>query len=261
MRIRINLAPLHYPASVPVNHHPLASFIYETVAVVAPDLAGYLHNEGLRPGAPEMTDKRFSFFVFALPELPSHRFHNGDKWFDEGNMRWQISSPLSEFIEALVAGLAVKEAVGIGKTRFAVAGIDLMPPPLFTRRMRLIALSPLTVARTERGAEGKRIKHYLRADEEGFAPLVVSNLLEKYRALTGEEPEDAELSFEFDWEYIRRAGGVESRKVTRLIQYKETKIKCYQVPFIVSGQPELIHLGWECGFGSANSQGFGMAGI
>ncbi|HMV87714.1 MAG TPA: CRISPR-associated endoribonuclease Cas6 [Blastocatellia bacterium] len=29
---------------------------------------------------------------------------------------------------------------------------------------------------------------------------------------------------------------------------------------MVRGNPALIQTGWECGFGEANSQGFGMAG-
>ena len=259
MRIRITLSPHHYPAAVPLNHFPLAAFIYETVASVAPELASYLHDEGLSPGGQE--DKRFKFFVFSLPELPPYYFQGEQRWFEQGVMRWQISSPLPEFIEALVTGLGAQDRVRIGSTQFTVAGIEIMPAPRFTERMRFIALSPLTVATTTQAADGRRIKHYLRANEEEFGPLVVANLLEKYRALFGREPDHSCLSFSFDQDYIQRAGGVESKKVSRLIQYKGTRIKCYQVPFIVVGNPELIHLGWECGFGSANSQGFGMAGV
>lgn len=261
MRIRITLLPTSYPAWLPVNHHPLAAFIYETVAFVAPQLAGLLHDEGLPPGLAEETDRRFKPFVFAVPELPPYSFQAAQKVFEQGLVYWQISSPLPEFIEALVAGLATQESVRIGRTRFSVVNLEILPPPHLTRQMRFIALSPLTMAVTERGDEGRRIKHYLRADEPAFGPLVAENLREKYRALTGQEPVDTELDFEFDQDYLRRAGGVESRKVSRLITYKETKIKGYQMPFVVSGAPELIALGWECGFGNANSQGFGMAGL
>ena len=261
MRIRITLAPQQYPASMPLNHHPLAAFIYETVAVVDPQLAGFLHDEGLRPGSAEETDRRFKFFAFSLPELPNYRFQDNFKWFDEGSVYWQISSPLPEFIQAFVAGLATRDSARIGRTQFSVFSIEFIPPPLFTERMRFIALSPMMVATTEKGADGKRVKSYLRANDPRFGPLVVSNLLSKYRTLTGSEADDPRLGFQFDEDYIRRAGGYESRKVTRLIRYGTTEIKSVLAPFYVSGNPDLIRLGWECGFGSGNSQGFGMAGI
>lgn len=261
MRIRITLAPLSYPAAVPVNHHPLAAFIYETIACAEPELARCLHDEGWRAEAMETSDKRFKPFVFALPELPPYRFQDGQKWFAEGVVAWQITSPVPELIGSFVAGLTTQESLRIGRIRFALTQVEILPAPLITDQMRFIALSPLTVAVTTTQADGKRNKHYLRADEPDFGPLVAENLREKYRALTGREPVDTELDFEFDQDYLRRAGGVGSRKVSRLIAYKETKIKGYQIPFIVSGAPELIALGWECGFGSANSQGFGMAGL
>jgi CRISPR-associated endoribonuclease Cas6 len=82
------------------------------------------------------------------------------------------------------------------------------------------------------------------------------NLIEKHRALTGCDPDEDWLEFEFDQEYICRRGGVD--RISKLVQFKETKIKSYQAPFRVSGSLELIQLGWESGFGNANSQGFGM---
>ncbi|MFN7949905.1 MAG: CRISPR-associated endoribonuclease Cas6 [Blastocatellia bacterium] len=260
MRIRITLTPLTYPASMPVNHHPLAAFIYQAVAVAAPNLAGWLHDEGLYSEATRMTDRRLKFFVFALPELPPYRFQDEAKCFDAGSVHWQIGSPLPEFIEALVAGLAAQEVVRIGRTQFAVTGIEIVTPPVFTDCMRFVALSPLSVSRTEQGADGRRIKHYLRADESDFGRLVAANLRGKYQTLYGAPPADPTLHFEFDEAYIRRVGGYASRRITRLIQYKETKIKACLAPFIVSGNPDLIRLGWESGFGSASSQGFGMAG-
>jgi CRISPR-associated endoribonuclease Cas6 len=77
--------------------------------------------------------------------------------------------------------------------------------------------------------------------------------------LFGTAVSEDELEFSFDWDYIRGRGG--SYRVSKLVSYKNLKIKSYLAPFWVRGNPELIALGWECGFGSANSQGFGMAGL
>jgi CRISPR-associated endoribonuclease Cas6 len=261
MRIRISLAPEKYPASIPVNHHPLASLIYETMAITSPQLARFLHDEGLRPGSVDKTDKRFKFFVFAFPELPKYYFSGDYKCFDQGLVHWQISSPSSEIIQSIVDGLETKNTIRIGKTLFSVVGIEIIPPPIFNEEMRFVALSPLTVSTSWQDVDGKRVKYYLRANEDEFGELVVSNLLVKYSTLNGKEAKDPDLYFEFDRDYINAAGGFDSRKITKLIRYGTTEIKSVFAPFIVRGNPELISLGWESGFGSSNSQGFGMAGI
>jgi len=74
------------------------------------------------------------------------------------------------------------------------------------------------------------------------------NLLRKYRALTGADPADTELEFRF-----------EGQPKSQLVQYKGTHHHSYLGRFVVSGGEELVRLGWECGFGEANSKGFGMA--
>ncbi len=259
MRIQLTLTPTSYPAVMPLNHHQLAAFIYETVAVAAPEFASFLHEVGWRPD--QQTDHRFKFFVFSLPDVPRFTFQPNGKSFTEGVVWWQISSPLPEFMEALLAGIGAKREVRIGQTRFTISQVELLPSPEFTSPMRFIALSPLMVSTTEQDTTGRRQKRYVRADEVLFGELVADNLRAKYQALFGVAPEDPWLDFRFDPEYLTAAGGAESRKITRLIQYKETKIKSVLAPFIVQGNPVLIQLGWESGFGSANSQGFGMAGL
>lgn len=262
MRIRIILQPHKYPASIPTNHHPLAAFIYRTIAKISEQLATFLHDEGLSPFSEDKSDKRFKFFVFSIPELPRYYFNGEYKCFEQGLVYWQISSPISDIIEAIIASLALQSTVKIGEDFFSVIGIDIIPSPMFSQEMRFMALSPLTVSTTWQDPnDGKRVKHYLRANEQEFGKLVVSNLLSKYYTLNGVEIDDNQLHFEFDQDYIKSNGGFDSRKITRLIRYSSIEIKSILAPFIVRGNPELIWLGWESGFGSSNSQGFGMAGI
>jgi len=253
MRIRITLTPQHYPARFPVNQHAVQSWIYQTVATVAPDFAALLHNEGFRA---EASTKNFKFFVFSLPKLPRYTFADGAYCFDQGDVQLQVASPLPNFLEAFVTGLTAQGTFRLGGQAFAVSGLEVLEPPAFHEQMRFAALSPLTVSVQP---EGSPTKYYVRAHEADFAPLVVANLCEKYRVLFGTEIDESELEFAFDWAYIEQRGGPE--RVSKLIAYKDIKIKGYLAPFYVRGNPELIALGWECGFGGANSQGFGMAGI
>ncbi len=270
MRIAVKLQPLSYPAAIPATHHQLQAFIYEIVEVVNPALAQAVHDYGwAEPGS----NKRFKFFVFSIPEVPrGFRFQGDDKVFDAGTVFWQISSPHAELMTSLIAGLAVQPSVRIGRTRFAVEEVRVIPPPVFTSEMRFIALSPLVASTAERRADGRLIKSYLR-DPQAFATAVGNNLLQKHQALHGKLPTETEaepaFEFAFDEEYLQHAGGFDSRKVTRMISFVTTRtdglperiqIRGIQAPFFVRGTPALIETGWECGFGEANSQGFGMAG-
>lgn len=268
MRIKIVLAPVTEPSFLPLDQHALASLIYRTVALIAPDYADFLHDEGyLAPSAStNATDreahKTFKFFTFSRPYLPDTLLNKGleDRvWFARGNVTWQVSSPLPEFMQALAAGLITQQVVTIGDrlgdAQFAVESIEeILPPPLLGE-MRCKTLSPLTVSVTETDANGQRRKQFIWADDPRFGSLINANLQEKYRALCGSEPGGA-VQFAFDEEYIRRRGGV--NRISKLTQYKGTNIKAWQAPFTVTGDPELIRLGWECGFGEANSKGFGM---
>jgi CRISPR-associated endoribonuclease Cas6 len=101
---------------------------------------------------------------------------------------------------------------------------------------------------SETAPDGSRFKHHLRADDPRLGDCITQNLRRKFQALTGEPAENDELSFKF-------IGPPKSQ----LVEYDGTKHKCAEGVFEVTGSPRLIHLGWEAGFGEANSKGFGMA--
>lgn len=262
MRILIKMLPLNEPASVPLDNYPFAGLIYRSVWLAAPDYAEFLHADGypamtrreseVRPTefAPD-GHKRFKFFVFSRLEQPGKRIANGRQWLGPRPVLWQVSSPIDELIELLAEGLCAQEAVSIGDqdgvTHFTVTDVLEIPAPEITSQMRFRTLSPLFVAVDETGEDGRHRKHHLRAEESQFAQQVVANLLGKYRALTGQEPLEPGLEF-----------GFEGIPKPQLVQYKGTHHHSYLGTFVVSGSEELVRVGWECGFGEANSKGFGM---
>jgi len=237
--------------------------IYRVVASGWPDYGEFLHEEGYQATT---SSKRFRLFVFSRFYLPdknirqSARVANGHIGFEPGPVVWQVGSPLPQFIQAFITGLNNRETITIVHdqiaTELAIEAIEIVRPPQFRPQMRFTTLSPITVSVSESAPDGTQRKHYVRADDPGFGSQVRKNLIEKHRAMTGSNPSDERMEFEFDKEYIERRGGFD--RVSKLIQFKETNIKCYQAPFTVKGSLELIQLGWQCGFGNANSQGFGM---
>ena len=90
-----------------------------------------------------------------------------------------------------------------------------------------------------------------------------ANLERKYALVQAVQGKVAEVlaakafSLTFDPHYQARHGG----RISKLIDYKGTKIRGYQAPLIVTGPPELLRIGYACGFGDRNSQGFGMVEV
>lgn len=259
MRLLIKLLPLNEPASLPLDNYPLAALIYQSVWAAAPDYAEFLHEEGY-PVQSDSEDsvssrqehKRFKLFVFSRAEQPGKRIANGRQWFNSLRpIEWRVASPIAGQMELLASGLIAQEMVRVGdKTSvcdFGVSEIVEIPPPAITRRMKFKTISPLFVAVDETRPDGSRTKQHLRAEDSRFAERIRMNLLRKYQALTGVEAADAELEFRFD-----------GHPKAQLVQYKGTHHHSYMGEFTVVGSEDLIRLGWECGFGEANSKGFGM---
>jgi CRISPR-associated endoribonuclease Cas6 len=256
MRLLIKLIPLSEPASLPLDNYPLAAFIYRSIWMAAPDYAEFLHDEGYPAQA--LTDdpkqeehKRFKFFVFSRIEQPGKRIAEGRQFLRRQPVELRIASPIDEQMELLAAGLITQGTVSIGDkfdvTDFDVLEIMDIPSPVISRRMRFRTISPIFLSVDETRDDGSRTKQHLRAEDPRFAERVRTNLIRKYSALTGDDPEDDELEFRF-----------EGSPKSQLVQYKGTHHHCYMGEFTVTGSEELIRLGWECGFGEANSKGFGM---
>lgn len=256
MRLLIKLTPLSEPASAPLDNYPFASLIYRSVWIAAPDYAEFLHEEGYlaqeEGGDPEQPEhKRFKFFVFSRIEQPGKRIAQGRQWLRQQTVEWRVASPIVEQMELLATGLVTQGVVSIndkiGATDFLVSEIRELPPPMIVRQMKFKTISPIFLSVGEMRADGSRTKQHLRAEDPRFGERMRMNLIRKYRALTGSDPKDTDLEFKF-----------EGPPKSQLVQYKATHHHCYVGEFSVTGSEELIRLGWECGFGEANSKGFGM---
>lgn len=102
---------------------------------------------------------------------------------------------------------------------------------------------------------------YLFPGDEDFERVLQENLCRKYEALHGRPyaADNAAFRFTLDQDYADRKNG----KIQKLITIKEgwpdeTRVKGLLAPFCLEAPAELMGVGYECGFGERNSQGFGM---
>ena len=180
----------------------------------------------------------------------------GDQISFRSQVIWYVSSPQEDFLGNFAASLMDEGRLRIGSQFFPVLDVEIPQIPSFSQEMKFRCLSPITMS-TRREREGKLVMHYCLPDEPEFSELVRQNLIRKHEAIYGYKPNDDEFSMEFDQEYINRRKG----KITRLIRYKDVDIRGVLCPFYARGSPELMFVGYECGFGDKNGAGFGMVEV
>ena len=261
MRIALQLSHRNRYLTLPVNvNHLISSLIYQIVSNSSSEFAKKLHEQGYR------LDKRtFKLFTFS-PLIPvGHRRWrmNGDGTMttDAGNVSLLISSGKAEFVEHLVIGLLHQPFVQVGRQRFRVETVKKLDPPEIGDDMQFIMLSPLVCSAKR---EGEKYPQYLMPGDEEFERVLLENLLGKYAALHGKpfEDDNTELQFEVPEEYLDRKQG----KISKLITLKEgspdeTKVRGTFAPFRLRVPQPLMEVGYYCGFGGLNAQGFGMVKV
>ncbi len=248
MRVQLTLNAIAPNAHLPLNtNYAVAALIYCVLGSASEEFATRLHNEGY-----DSEGRKFKLFTYSrLNFRRSHRA--GDAIvLDDPGVRLLVSSPLSEFVECFISGLFASESFQIARTSFVLTAAETIALPDFTQTKAFHALSPIT--ESVRDEEGR--VRFLGVDED-WSGVMQRNLTRKYRALYGAEPVDTALRWEWDQAYLQRLKA-QGRRASALVDINGIKIRGWLAPFRVEGSQELIALGYEAGFGSRNSMGFGM---
>lgn len=250
MRIQIQ-ADVGNGLTLPINYnHLLAGVIYRFLAESDPEYASFLHEEGYRAA-----EKRFKLFTFSQLMVERRRV-TGDKIHFRSTLTWYVSSPVETFLSHFANTLLTEGRLSLGTRQLPIMDVTIPRIPRFQSEMYFRCLSPIVMS-TTRDRDGKQAMHYCMPDDPALSELIRQNLIRKHEAIHARVPHDDTLTFAFDKDYIDRRKG----RVTRLVDYKGIKIRGVMCPFRVTGNPALIQIGYECGFGDKNSAGFGMAEV
>jgi len=272
MRVKFTLIPNSSNRSLPVNYNYfLTSLIYKFLQNSSKDYSRFLHDTGYRISESKKGFKLFTYSMF----LGANAIVKGDTiTFGNGVVSWYLSSPVDEFLQHLITGAFARGQeieIGVplnglkrvsdltGSNRFLIERVETLPKPQFKKTMRFTCLSPITVSKVT-GSNGTNdlngpLKcHYIRPWEEGFSDAIKNNLIKKYKLVHGMDIESHGFKLAIDTEYMNKKTG----KIIKNINFKGTNIIGFMSPFIVTGNPELIEIGCEAGFGEKGSMGFGM---
>ena len=149
-------------------------------------------------------------------------------------------------------------------TKFSIELMEAIPDKEFNKKEKFKLLSPLILS-TYKDHNGKPSQYYLRYyDDINLITRVFNqNLFNKYKLIFNKEYEGEPLKFEWDTDFINRRLS-QNKRITKKISIPKPKNLIINLignvaPFYLTGNPELIKIGYDCGFGQNNSLGFGMA--
>lgn len=225
--------------------YELSSWLYKTLNNGNPEFTDWLHNHGY-----SREKKSFKLFTFSNLYIPRFKIDGDRIHVLSDSVRLTISFYPIEAIEVFVMGLFKERCLTLGdqtsRVVFEVAAIEKLREPEFTSVMRFKTLSPVFI-------EEQETKKYLSPDDSGFAELLHWNLPEKYRIFYGKEPETSWTATKIRPLSIPKPKSIVIKTGTP----QQTRLKGYMCQFELTGEPELLRLGYAGGFGRLNSQGFG----
>ena len=236
---------------LPINYNYfLTSVIYQFLRESDPEYAHFLHQDGY-----ELENRRFKLFTFSQL-MAKQREIRGEQIHFRSPLTWYVSSSQEQFLANFAAALMQTGILQIEQHRLRVQDVEVLRQPRFGPQMTFRCFSSITMS-TKRERADQLVTHYCQPEDPQFSELIRQNLIRKYEAVYRHPPTEKSFAMTFDQAYIDKKEG----RVTRLIDYKGTKIRGILAPFHVIGAPRLIHIGYECGFGDKNSMGFGMVEV
>jgi CRISPR-associated endoribonuclease Cas6 len=245
---------------VPFNYnYPLSSSIYSLLRFGSPEFSAFLHDIGYK-----LNGKVYKLFTFAL-KFERFSIKQTGIHILSPNAYLYISSPfIDDFIRNFIIGTFESQHIVIAdlhySTLFRIKNAELIPAPVFMEKMKFMLLSPLVLS-TRRERQGEMRQYYLRPEDgDDINRIITLNTRNKFQIMYGKENTSA-LRLSWDEGYLKK-----NRRVTKKVTIDENgqypiDIIGMQAPFTLEGEPELIRVGYECGFGEKNAMGFGMVDL
>ncbi len=240
MRLKLTLeapGPFFLPWRYP---ELLRGAVYAALRRWDSELAQAMHSQGL-----VVAGRRYKPFTFSWLRPKAAHMQAGGLLM-EPPAYWWISSPLPKVLEAVAGPFLTSGNIVLGHIQLSVTLVEVEPRPHISPPCEVETLSPIVVSTATKKGE-KLIHLFLSPWEEEFQRVLSQNLINKARALGRPVADDA-------WVRLEPLDDVRSRLVT----VNDTKVRGYYGRFRAQGDPALLALAYDMGFGERNAQGFGM---
>jgi len=259
MHFQLHLVARQSHTLIPFNYqYLLTGWLYRVLQGADAQYTTFLHQRGYRT-------ERKTFRLFTFSDLRMSRYEvRPGKGHTSGGLLLlapEVDLTLSFYVdraaEAFVTGLFREQTLVLAnrqqRAELVVERVEMQPVSLAQDQVKLRTLSPVVVA--EKDETG--MDQYLHPADEGFGPLLLGNLIDKYRSIA---PDSAPPHPDaFSYRLLTQPDWVRSRLVTiKEGAREETKVRgWYGFDFALNGPAEVLEVGMLAGFGRYNSAGFG----
>lgn len=240
MRIRV-LMKLEEPLVLPIHYnHIIQAVILGWLN--EKNYRRYVHDEGY-----EYNNRRYKLYTFSRLEGKFSLEGNSRKIVFYDKVKLMISAMDDNFLQYVVNTVIMNNEIQILNNRVNVDEVvcfsnEVKDSGIFRTR------SPIVVYSTfERN--GSKKTYYYNPMEDEFSELIRKNLINKYTAYYGYEPNNSDFE-------IKPAKNHKLKE--NIVMYKGIVIKGWSGYFEIKGSPELMKIAYNAGLGSKNSQGFGF---
>ncbi|WP_456408631.1 CRISPR-associated endoribonuclease Cas6 [Caldithrix abyssi] len=206
--------------------------------------ASHLHDAGFM-----YEKRRFKLFTFSRIFGPRVRSaeSNGKPLVFKKEIHFYMASPVTKILEYVANESIRRTELRLGTNRVNLKSIEVEKEPIFSDRVKIRMLSPMTIRSTLITADGKKKSYYYNPQEQEFSELMRKNLEKKYQVVFKSE-------LRGDLAIVPLGRGKE-----RILRGdRGFIIKGWDGLYELRGTPELIQLSYSTGLGEKNSLGLGM---
>ncbi|GAB4340612.1 MAG: CRISPR-associated endoribonuclease Cas6 [Calditrichia bacterium] len=256
MRLLLILKVSEEHQILPINYFfPLSCALRDLLRKIDPERAPWLREIGYSGGF-----EQFRLFTFSHIMLPNYR-REGDRLLIYSTVvklvfSLHLPQKAAGFLASYLKGKTIRVADSASRAVFRVDKVRILRIPSFGNTARFHTLSPICV--TRRGFNNRRI--YLAPDHEMFVKNLLKGLRRRYAAIHNgnARPELLEGPLDYQFKFL-------SEPKSRLITLRQTpepqQAKGWLFDFELTAPPELLELGYYCGFGERNHYGFGCVEV
>ena len=247
--LKLSIEKDPYGNHLPINYqYELSSFVYTAINRSNTVYSTWLHQNGFA-----VDNKYFRLFTFSNLLIPKYRI-TGDRLIIESpTLDWEIAFLPEQSTEEFIKGIFSEQVFTIGdkqsKVQFRVAGIELMPEPIFKDSDVFRTLSPVCI--TRHLSDEKKV-FYESPDTHYASEALLMNLKNKYAAFYGHEF-TGDDTFELTLLTMPQSKLINIKTDTP----QQTKVRAYSFKFKLKADPKLLHVMYHCGLGEKNAMGFG----
>ncbi|KAF0149556.1 MAG: putative RAMP superfamily DNA repair protein [Ignavibacteria bacterium] len=248
---------------LPTNYnYYLSAAIYKLLKLGSPEFSEFLHTKGY-----ELNGKKYKLFSYAL-RFERMRIDQSKITILDPAVKLYVSSPIvDDFIQNFVLGTFQTQQIEIAdhsiRTKFGITQVESLPEVEFHDCNYFKLLSPLVLS-TKRENRNELSQYFLRFNDDipEINRVFNLNLKHKYELIYKKQYDGTDLQLAWDDAYIAKKLK-ENKRLTKKVSIlkdgiRPVEIIANEVPFSLSGNKQLIKVGYECGFGEKNSMGFGL---